>query len=85
MESSFAIRTLSEFTVLYFFTTLILYPCYLIAEQSKLETVEVQYITMPGWKSSIGGITEFDKLPKQAQDYVWKIQELVGVKSEHNK
>ena len=28
------------------------------------------YTTLPGWKCDIRGITEFDKLPKAAQDYV---------------
>jgi len=34
------------------------------------EQVECIYEKMPGWKSSTEGITEFDKLPKKAQDYL---------------
>ncbi|MCM1393157.1 MAG: adenylosuccinate synthetase, partial [Ruminococcus sp.] len=37
-------------------------------------------VTMPGWKCDIRGITEFDKLPKEAQDYVNFIEKEIGVK-----
>lgn len=37
-------------------------------------------ITMPGWKCDIRGIKEFDKLPKEAQDYVNFIENEIGVK-----
>ncbi|MGN1419288.1 MAG: adenylosuccinate synthase [Acutalibacteraceae bacterium] len=37
-------------------------------------------VTMPGWKCDIRGIKEFDKLPKEAQDYVNFIEEQIGVK-----
>ena len=37
-------------------------------------------VTMPGWKCNIRGITEFDKLPKEAQDYVNFIEKEIGVK-----
>ncbi|MGI6203807.1 MAG: adenylosuccinate synthase [Anaerovoracaceae bacterium] len=33
---------------------------------------------MPGWKCDITGIREFDKLPKEAQDYVNEIEKLIG-------
>lgn len=33
----------------------------------------------PGWKKDIRGITEFDKLPKEAQDYVLFIEKELGV------
>ncbi|HXS12425.1 MAG TPA: adenylosuccinate synthase [Acidobacteriaceae bacterium] len=32
--------------------------------------IEPVYTTLPGWKSSTAGITEYDKLPKAAQDYL---------------
>jgi len=35
---------------------------------------------LPSWKQNIRGITEFDKLPKEAQDYVRFIEKEVGVK-----
>ena len=36
-------------------------------------------VTMPGWKCDIRGITEFEKLPKEAQDYVNFIEKEIGV------
>jgi adenylosuccinate synthase len=32
--------------------------------------IEPIYTTLPGWNSSTAGITEYDKLPKVAQDYL---------------
>jgi len=32
--------------------------------------IEPIYTTLPGWKTSTAGITEYDKLPKAAQDYL---------------
>lgn len=37
-------------------------------------------VTMKGWKCDIRGIKEFDKLPKEAQDYVNFIEEKIGVR-----
>ena len=34
---------------------------------------------LPGWKTDIRGLTEFDKLPKEAQDYVKFVEEQTGV------
>ena len=31
--------------------------------------VQVDYITMPGWKSSIAGITSYSALPTNAKNY----------------
>lgn len=49
------------------------------AEQSQLERVEVEYLVMPGWKSSIAHTTVFSDLPPNAQAYILKLEELVGV------
>ena len=38
------------------------------------------YEEMDGWDEDISGIREFDKLPKAAQDYVLRIEELCEVK-----
>ncbi len=38
-----------------------------------------QYIDMPGWSESTLGITEFDKLPANAQAYINKVESLAGV------
>ena len=37
-------------------------------------------VTLPGWKCDIRDIKEFDKLPKEAQDYVNFIENEIGVK-----
>jgi len=43
------------------------------------DNVEVEYITMPGWKTPIGHFRSFDELPQNAQNYVLKIEELLGL------
>ena len=37
------------------------------------------YETMPGWSEQTRGITEYPLLPKAAQNYIARLQELVGV------
>ena len=37
-------------------------------------------VTLPGWKCDIRGLKEFDRLPKEAQDYVNFIENEIGVK-----
>jgi adenylosuccinate synthase len=39
-------------------------------ETSDLEKVKVVYKTLKGWSSSTAGITDFDKLPKEAKTYI---------------
>lgn len=39
---------------------------------------EPEYIEMPGWQESTVGVTEYDKLPANAQAYVKKLEEVVG-------
>ncbi|MDA8238785.1 MAG: adenylosuccinate synthase [Nitrospiraceae bacterium] len=51
----------------------------------ELEAFEVctpVYEEMKGWKKSTLGIKEFRKLPKEAQVYIRRIEELVGVKAD---
>jgi adenylosuccinate synthase len=40
------------------------------ADAGSFDKIECVYETLPGWKTSTEGITEFDKLPKKAQDYL---------------
>ena len=49
------------------------------AQQSVLESVNVEYVTLPGWKQSISDCRTFDSLPAEAQAFVKKAEELVGV------
>ncbi len=44
-----------------------------------LNRVTPVYTTLPGWKCDIRGITEWDKLPKAAQDYVLFLERQIGV------
>jgi adenylosuccinate synthase len=50
------------------------------ADLTDLEKVEVVYETMPGWKKDITKCRRWDELPVEAQKYIYRIQELVGVK-----
>ena len=43
------------------------------------EAVEPVYETLPGWKSPTRGITEYDKLPGRAKDYLKFLEDRTGV------
>ncbi len=44
------------------------------------ERCQPVYIEVDGWKEDITGVTSFEELPVNAQKYIQKIEELVGVK-----
>lgn len=44
-----------------------------------LDKAEVKYQTFKGWKTSTTGVTEWDKLPRAAQEYVEFIEQFLGV------
>lgn len=46
----------------------------------KLYKAKPVYETLPGWKSDIRGITDYNDLPKEAKDYVEFIEKEIGVK-----
>lgn len=46
---------------------------------TKLDDAKPVLTKLPGWKCDIRGITEFDKLPKEAQDYVLFVEKELGV------
>ncbi|MDD5938649.1 MAG: adenylosuccinate synthase [Clostridiales bacterium] len=46
---------------------------------AELKKAKPVYETLPGWKCDIRGITDFDKLPKEAQDYVKFIEKELEV------
>ncbi|CAH1791684.1 unnamed protein product [Owenia fusiformis] len=52
---------------------------YFPAKHEDLKDVEVEYITLPGWKCSTEDVRHFDNLPLNAQNYVLKIEELMEV------
>ncbi|CAB3363305.1 Hypothetical predicted protein [Cloeon dipterum] len=47
--------------------------------QAELGSVTVEYETMPGWNCSIQNVRSFSDLPENAQQYVTRIQQLLGV------
>jgi adenylosuccinate synthase len=49
------------------------------ADLAILEKVEIEKIKMPGWQTPIRGISKFENLPKNCQNYILKIEELTGV------
>ncbi|SCV67759.1 BQ2448_5370 [Microbotryum intermedium] len=53
---------------------------YFPADLDQLAQVEVQYVELPGWQTSIANITEFDDLPENCRNYVEFIEDFIGVK-----
>uniref|UniRef100_A0A673J3T1 Adenylosuccinate synthetase n=1 Tax=Sinocyclocheilus rhinocerous TaxID=307959 RepID=A0A673J3T1_9TELE len=49
------------------------------ANQEVLQKVEVQYETLPGWKTDTSAARIFDELPENAQKYVCYIEDHLGV------
>ena len=45
---------------------------------SKLEKAKPVLITLPGWKSDIRGIKEYDKLPENCRKYIEFVEEQLG-------
>ncbi len=48
--------------------------------ENALSTVEPIYETLPGWEQDISEITTYEKLPKEAQEYITFIEDNLGVK-----
>jgi adenylosuccinate synthase len=51
-----------------------------IANLELLSKVEVEYVTLPGWKSDISKITTYSELPENCRKYVEFIENYLGVK-----
>lgn len=49
------------------------------ADMDLLEDAEPIYETLPGWRGNISACRRFDELPREAQQYVKRLQALVGV------
>lgn len=47
---------------------------------NEIREVEPVYTSLPGWKNSIEGITDWNKLPSTAQSYIRFVEEYLGVK-----
>ena len=48
-------------------------------DTAQLAGCEPVYETLPGWKTPTRGVTEFEKLPAEAQAYVRRIEETSGI------
>ena len=51
---------------------------YFRADMDTLAEVEPIYETLPGWNGNISGCRRFEDLPKEAQQYVKRLETLVG-------
>jgi adenylosuccinate synthase len=49
------------------------------ASQEEFEGIEVDFITLPGWQAPTCQCRQFVELPPNAQAYIRKIEELLGV------
>ena len=52
---------------------------YFRADADVLAEVEPIYETLPGWRGNAAACSSFDQLPREAQQYVKRIEQLVGV------
>jgi adenylosuccinate synthase len=52
---------------------------YFRADVDVLEEIEPVYETLPGWRGNISGCRHFGELPPEAQQYVKRVEQLVGV------
>ncbi len=48
-------------------------------DQNGLALVQAIYETLPGWQEDISGVTSYEKLPVNAQKYIARVEELLGV------
>jgi adenylosuccinate synthase len=46
--------------------------------QTEFHHAKPVYEVLPGWRSDISGCRTFEELPKEAQDYVRRLEELSG-------
>jgi adenylosuccinate synthase len=53
---------------------------YLPADINMFGRCEPEYITMPGWLEPTFGITEYDKLPEKAKEYLRVVEKHIGIK-----
>lgn len=51
----------------------------LLADLDLLAKVEVEYVTLPGWQSSIEKVTSYQDLPENCKKYIEFIEEFTTV------
>lgn len=52
---------------------------YLSGDANYLATCQPVYETLSSWQENITGIRQFEKLPKNAKDYIGRIEKFIGV------
>ena len=52
---------------------------YFRADMDTLAEVEAIYEALPGWRGNLSGVRRFEELPPEAQQYVKRIEQLIGV------
>ena len=55
---------------------------YFPADLKVLENIQVEYVTLKGWKTKTSGCTAYAQLPEEARRYVEFIEQNLGVKVE---
>ncbi|TYJ54978.1 adenylosuccinate synthetase [Cryptococcus floricola] len=53
------------------------------ADLDRLAQVEVQYTTLPGWKTDISNVKKYEDFPENAKKYIAFIDEYLGVKTQY--
>lgn len=53
-----------------------------IANMEVLQKVEVEYETLPGWKTDTSAARNWNDLPPKAQNYIRFVENHIGVPSE---
>ncbi|KAJ6111071.1 hypothetical protein N7486_003306 [Penicillium sp. IBT 16267x] len=48
------------------------------ADPNVVEKIEVEYVTLPGWKSNTMGVTKYEDLPANARSYIEFIEREIG-------
>ncbi len=48
-------------------------------DANTLKACEPVYETLPGWQENTAGLTEYSKLPQAAQDYLTRLEALLGI------
>ncbi len=51
---------------------------YFRADMDTLAEVEPIYETLPGWKQDLSACRRFEELPREAQQYVKRLETLIG-------
>ena len=57
---------------------------FIAASVEVLDEVEVDYITLPGWMTSIEHCKTFHELPANAQAYIRKIEEITQIPGDYS-